>query len=262
MRGIGFSSLVLITSFSLAAGAHAQAPPPQSQPAAASAIDGRWEGTVDTPDGPAQAVAELKLEAGVIKGTMTAGQYALAITGGTLTGDAVALTFDIGGMLGSMAATLKDGVLQGSWNVEGEGGGFALKKAGPGAAASVPAATPSPAGGVAPAAAAAPAAPANAMSAADLTGDWDAVADVGGQSMPFTLTLKVDGEKVTGSTTSQQGTTTIEGTYAGGQLTFGITTPDGMSIVMSGKPEAGKIAGTFDVGGGMGQGGWSAAKRK
>jgi hypothetical protein len=38
-----------------------------------------------------------------------------------------------------------------------------------------------------------------------LTGVWDAAADAQGQAFPFTLTLKVEGEKVTGSSSSQLG---------------------------------------------------------
>lgn len=289
MRRIGVSFAAATLAVLIAAGAHAQPPKspatpqtpsanqatpqaqssaqaaPRTQPAAAgSPIDGRWEGTVDTPDGPSQAIAELKLDGGVIKGTMTAGQYSLVITGGTLNGEAVSLAFDVSDMPGTMTATLKDGVLEGSWSVGGDGGGFTLKKTV--AAAPAPAAPAAPVAPPAPAALPAPAAPAatsaSAMTAAELSGDWDAAADVGGQTMPFTLTLKVEGEKVSGSTSSDRGSVALEGTYAAGVLTFGFATSEGMSIVMTGRPEAGKITGTFDVNGGTAQGGWSAAKRK
>jgi hypothetical protein len=52
-----------------------------------------------------------------------------------------------------------------------------------------------------------------------LNGEWDAVADAQGQPFPFLLTLKVDGEKVTGTSSSQLGTSPItSGTWKDGKL--------------------------------------------
>ncbi len=52
---------------------------------------------------------------------------------------------------------------------------------------------------VTPATAAAPAAASAAPAAVDLDGQWDAIADANGQGFPFLLVLKIEGDKVTGS---------------------------------------------------------------
>ena len=53
----------------------------------------------------------------------------------------------------------------------------------------------------------------------NLNGDWEAVADANGQPFPFSLTLKVDGETVTGSSSSQLGDSMIKsGTWKDGKL--------------------------------------------
>src|SRR5437868_1691846 len=51
----------------------------------------------------------------------------------------------------------------------------------------------------------------------EISGEWDAVADAQGQAFPFTLDLKVEGGKVTGSTSSELGTSTVSsGTWKDG----------------------------------------------
>lgn len=53
----------------------------------------------------------------------------------------------------------------------------------------------------------------------EISGDWDAVADASGQPFPFALTLKLEGEKVTGSSLSQLGNSNIsEGSWKEGKL--------------------------------------------
>jgi hypothetical protein len=61
--------------------------------------------------------------------------------------------------------------------------------------------------------------------AADISGNWKATADMGGQSMERTFTFKVDGNKVTGETTSSfAGKSTItDGKIEGDTVTFTIT---------------------------------------
>src|SRR6266550_6783963 len=53
----------------------------------------------------------------------------------------------------------------------------------------------------------------------EISGVWDASADAQGQPVPFTLTLKLDGEKVTGGSSSQLGDSTISsGSWKDGKL--------------------------------------------
>ena len=113
----------------------------------------------------------------------------------------------------------------------------------------------------APAAAApAAAAPAAAPAAANLNGQWDAVADANGQPFPFLLTLKVDGENVTGNSSSQLGEATIKaGSWKDGKLSIQLDGSNGV-IVMSATVIEGKLSGEFDYAGQL-QGRWVAVKK-
>ena len=66
---------------------------------------------------------------------------------------------------------------------------------------------------------------ASAASAADITGNWKATADFGGNAIERTFMFKVDGNKLTGETTSSMmGKSTItDGKVDGDTITFSIT---------------------------------------
>jgi hypothetical protein len=112
--------------------------------------------------------------------------------------------------------------------------------------------TPSPA---------APATPAAAAPAAfNLNGQWDAIADANGQPFPFLLTLKVEGEKVTGNSSSQLGESVVkDGTWKDGKLVFSLEGQNGV-ISMSATVIEGKLSGEFDYAGQL-QGRWVAQKK-
>ena len=96
-----------------------------------------------------------------------------------------------------------------------------------------------------------------AASAVNLSGVWDGVADAQGQPFPFTLTLKVDGEAVTGSSSSQLGEATIKsGQWKNGKLSFELEGQSGV-ITMSAVVIDGKLSGEFDFSG-QAQGKWVA----
>jgi hypothetical protein len=79
-------------------------------------------------------------------------------------------------------------------------------------------------------------------------------------TIPFTLKLKLDGNKVTGTSSSDQGSAAISnGKWDGNKLTFSLDTPQG-SITMSGVVKEGKITGDFDFSGQM-TGKWEAKKK-
>ena len=111
------------------------------------------------------------------------------------------------------------------------------------------------------AAAAAPATPAApAADAVNLNGQWDAVADANGQPFPFLLTLKIDGEKVSGNSSSQLGEATIkEGSWKDGKLVFSLEGSNG-TIALSATVIEGKLSGEFDYAGQL-QGKWVAVKK-
>jgi hypothetical protein len=95
----------------------------------------------------------------------------------------------------------------------------------------------------------------------DISGEWEAVADANGQAFPFTLTLKTDGEKVTGSSNSQLGTANIStGTWKDGKLSIVLEGGNG-NITMVASIVDGKLSGDFDFAGQM-SGKWVAQKKK
>ena len=115
---------------------------------------------------------------------------------------------------------------------------------------------------VTPAAAATPAtaAPAAAPAAVNLNGQWDAVADANGQPFPFVLTLKVDGENVSGSSSSQLGDATIKaGSWKDGKLSLQVEGANGV-VSLSATVVEGKLTGEFDYAGQL-QGRWVAVKK-
>ena len=101
------------------------------------------------------------------------------------------------------------------------------------------------------------AAPADSV---NLNGSWEAVADANGQTVPFLLTLKVDGETVTGNSSSQLGEATIKnGSWKAGKLVFELEGASGI-IAMSATVIDGKLSGEFDFAG-QAQGKWVAVKK-
>ena len=101
---------------------------------------------------------------------------------------------------------------------------------------------------------------ASSANVVSLTGEWDAVADAQGQPFPFFLSLKIDGENVTGSSSSQLGESTIKtGSWKDGKLNFQLESSEG-TISMSAILLDGKLSGEFDYAGQM-QGKWVAIKK-
>jgi hypothetical protein len=96
-------------------------------------------------------------------------------------------------------------------------------------------------------------------SAADeISGEWDAVADAQGQAIPFTLSLKLDGDKVTGFSDSQLGHANIvSGSWKDGKLSVML---DGNVALIAGMVE-GKLSGDYDYNG-QGSGKWVAVRKK
>jgi hypothetical protein len=208
-------------------------------------VSGKYTGVAKSDAmGDLQITVNLKNTAGKLSGAIETAQGSAAITGGTVdeaTG-AIKMTFDAGGTEGTVTATFKDGAITGKWDLGGVGGPIELKKDGAMAAAA-PATAPA-AGGA----------------AASAAGDWDCTADVMGQAMPFTLKLKQEGDKVTGESTSDQGSVPISnGKIAGDKLTFSLESPQG-TIGFTATIKDGKITGKYDFAGQM-TGDWSGKKK-
>jgi hypothetical protein len=86
-------------------------------------------------------------------------------------------------------------------------------------------------------------------------GNWALVFDTPMGSLDASATFKAEGDALSGTITSQAGSTSFKGTIKGSEFQFvmNVSTPDGdLSIQMSGAVEGDAIKGTFDFGQGTG----------
>lgn len=204
---------------------------------AQDAVSGKYEGTLKTAGAADEKVSlELKNDGGKISGRLTKGQTAIDISEGTLAENKLSLKLGAAAKEGTISATVDGDAITGDWIAGAAKRSLELKKV--------------------PAAAAAPA----STSTDNLNGQWDGVADAQGQPFPFLLTLKIDGETVTGSSSSQLGESQIKsGSWKGGKLVFELEGQNGV-ISMSATIVDGKLSGEFDFAGQM-QGKWVAVKK-
>ncbi len=84
--------------------------------------------------------------------------------------------------------------------------------------------------------------------AADASGTWAITIDAPTGPVEATLTLKQDGDKVTGSFTNPRGETPLTGTMKGDDLSVTITAPMG-TLVINAKVADGKLVGNLDFAG-------------
>lgn len=222
---------LLLTFLLGATAAFAQVPTSPSGPVPGDKFAGTYEGMVKDQ----HVVLDLKTKGGNFEGSLKRGDKTYQLTDGTFTGDGViSLGFD-GGV--KLAGKLQGDKIVGDLTVGTEKSPVELKT-------------------VVPAAAATPA----AASSFNPAGDWEAVADANGQPFPFFLSIKVDGEKITGSSNSQLGEATIkEGTWKDGKLVFQMEGTNGV-ISMSAVVVEGKLSGEFDYAGQL-SGKWVAVRK-
>jgi hypothetical protein len=205
-------------------------------------VSGTYEGMVKRPGATTEdkLTLELKNDAGKITGRAHHGQMAADVTEGKFENGTLTLKF---GADASFVGKLDGDNLVGEATHGTEKVALSLKKVN--AAAST--------AGNGAAAAAAPA-------AVNLNGQWDGVADANGQAFPFLLTLKIDGENVTGTSSSQLGEATIKtGSWRDGKLSFDLEGQNG-TISMSATVIDGKLSGEFDYAGQL-SGKWVAVKK-
>jgi hypothetical protein len=84
--------------------------------------------------------------------------------------------------------------------------------------------------------------------AADASGNWAVTIDAPQGAVEATLTLKQDGDKVTGTFTNARGETPLTGTMKGDDLSVSITAPMG-TLVITAKVAEGKMDGSLDFAG-------------
>jgi len=244
-HNINRSGLLILTFLLGIITALAQATAPQN-------VSGTYEGMVKRPGAATEEKIslELKNEGGKITGRATHGDMTAEVTDGKLENGTLTLSF---GKDATFVAKVDGDKLVGEAVHGTDKMKMELKKVTPAATAA-----PTPAAATAaptPTPAAAPAAgPVN------LSGEWDAVADANGQPFPFLLVLKVEGENVTGSSSSQLGDSTIKaGTWKDGKLALQVEGQNGV-IVLSATVVDGKLSGEFDYAGQL-QGKWVAVKK-
>jgi len=213
-------------------------------------LSGKYEGVAKSDQlGDIPLTVEIKNDNGKVTGKIETPQGPAAITSGTFDNGKIVMKFDAGGNEGTVTAMLDGEKITGKWELAGQGGALELKRAAMGASAAAKPAAPAAAKPAAPAAAGDP-----------ITGEWDGAADANGTEFPFTLKLKLEGDKVTGSSDSAQGSAPIsKGTFVGDKLSFALDTPNG-AITFTATLKDGKIAGDFDFAGQM-TGKWKATKK-
>ena len=192
-----------------------------------TSLGGKYEGTAKGPDGDVKLTLELVDEAGKISGQITSPHGVYKIVKAQMAEGVLALEAEGPNSKGKLTLRQKEQTLAGDFTADGKTGPVEFKK----------------------------------VIADDLSGEWDGVADAEGQPFPFTLTLKVEGEKVTGSSSSQLGTSSISsGTWKDGKLSFVLEGGSGQIAMMATIIE-GKLSGEYDFAG-QATGKWVAIKKK
>lgn len=220
---------VMLTVILVCAGITVAQPTAAAQ--AGDTLSGRYEGTAKSDGAEMPVTLELKKDGNKIVGHAMSGQTMGEISEATFADGTLKITF---ADKGSLTAKVDGDKITGDW-VTGAGrkGTVELKKVVAGGAAA----------------------------AVNLSGEWEAVADANGQPFPFSLTLKIDGEKVTGGSSSQLGDSVISsGTWKDGRLNFVMEGQNG-AITMVATVIEGKLSGEFDYAGQL-QGRWVAVKKK
>jgi hypothetical protein len=93
-----------------------------------------------------------------------------------------------------------------------------------------------------------------------ISGTWSGAATSGQGGAPLELTLKLDGEAVTGQISTDQGSNDIkDGSWKGGVLAFK-TTYNGVPVSMTASLKEGKLVGEFSYNEGEVLGTWSVAR--
>ena len=203
----------------------------QTQTPTADQFAGNYKGTAKMGSREMDVTLEIKSANGKLSGRAVGGETEYQITSGEITGGKLTLKFGAADPA-SLTLTQQEDKLVGDWIRGDQKGTVELKKI---------AAEPS--------------------AAEYLTGQWDGTADANGQPFPFVLTLKVDGEKVTGASSSELGTSPITtGSWKDSKLVFVLDSANGQ-IGMVATIIDGKLVGDFDLSGQM-TGKWAAVKKK
>jgi hypothetical protein len=193
-----------------------------------ASLTGKYEGAAKAPSGEVKLSLDLVDESGKFSGRLKTGYEDFDLVKGQLVDGLLTLEFaDAKNTLAKLAVRQKDDKLVGDLSAHGEMGKIEL---------------------------------ARVAAKDEISGEWNAVADAQGQPFPFSLTLKIDGEKVTGSSSSQLGTSAISaGTWKEGKLAIILESGSGQ-IVLNATFADGKLTGDYDFAG-QASGKWAAVKK-
>jgi hypothetical protein len=220
-------------------------------------INGDWEVTITSPQGPNTSNVTFKQEGDAVSGTFRSPMGELAFKGGTLSGNDLKFSFtiDIQGQSLEimMAGKVEGATMKGTANFGGfADGDWTAKRAG---AATATAAAP----------AAAPASLSAMSSAGNAAGKWDIMLKTPQGDFPASATMAVDGGKISGTFGSQIGEVPLTGTVEGKMLKLNMTaqTPQGdMSVALTGELDGDSIVnGKADIAG-LGQMEWTGKRVK
>ena len=188
---------------------------------------GNYKGTAKMASGEADVTLEIKTTEGKVSGRAVSAKGEYQITSGEIVGGKLALKLGTAPDVASLTLERKGDVLIGEWLHGAQKGTVELKKFDP-----------------------------NATD--EISGEWDAVADAQGQAIPFTLSLKLDGDKLTGFSDSQLGHANIvSGSWKDGKFSIML---DGNVALVATMVE-GKLSGEYDYNG-QGSGRWVAVRKK
>jgi len=191
-----------------------------------ASLAGKYEGTARGPEGDVQVTLELADEAGKFSGHFTTPRGVYDVQKGQMVEGLLSLEAGGKGSVAKVTLRQKDDKLVGELSVDGKKGPIELKR----------------------------------IPRDEVSGEWDAAADAQGQAFPFTLVLKLEGEKVTGSSSSQLGNSTVSGSWKDGKLAL-ILDGGSTQTALIATVVDGKLVGDYDYGGQL-QGKWVAAKKK
>jgi hypothetical protein len=201
-----------------------QTPQPTPEP-----FVGKFKGIAKMGGNEVDVTLETKFADGKFSGRAVTANREYPITSGELAGGKLTLKFDSGDNTAALTLQSAGDKLVGDWSSGAQKGTVELKRV--------------------------------TAEADSLAGEWDAVADAQGQAFPFALVLKVDGETVTGSSSSQLGNSPISsGYWKEGKLTIVLDGSSGAIGLVAAMVD-GKLVGDYDFAGQL-QGKWVAVKKK
>lgn len=221
-----FSVITLaLATFSASAAALAQPATNAKQDVGTSAFAGKYEGTVKNEAGEAKLTLEILEAAGKFSGALTTPRGVFKIVNGHVAEGVLTLEIE------------RPGGGSGTWAVRQNGGNLtaAFSEAGKNLTVELMRITPD-----------------------QISGEWDAVADAQGQAFSFTLSLKLDGDKITGSSDSQLGHfNVVSGSWKDGKFAIVLDGNVGLVATMI----EGKLSGDYDFNG-QSSGRWVAVRKK